>query len=146
MSNFDCLAIGTGPCGGIQLTITNCPFPSLSMLCNLGSHELNLSLVPRNYRISRDEQLGIIFETLLHYGLRTLQIQNPWLEEKNNKVISSIYIEGVARPTNWEVWNRVGASSRQLWWSITDLMVIHGGLKSPRKCKWLKCWHGILHG
>lgn len=47
MSNFDWLAIGTGPCGGIQLTITNFPFPSLSMLRNLGSHELNLSWVPR---------------------------------------------------------------------------------------------------
>ncbi len=121
MSNFDWPAIGMGPCGGIQLTIKKIPFPSLSMLRNLGSHELNLSWVPRNYWISRMSN----WESSLR-PFYTLWIEGPTntklvIGGKNHKVINSIYIEGAALPPNWAVWNKVENSSRQLRWSIVGL-------------------------
>lgn len=112
MSNFDWPAIGTGPCGGIRLTITNFPLPSLSMLRYSGSHELNLSWVPRNYWISRmsnwESSLRPFYA--MDWGPSKYKI-GDW--RKKHKVINFIYIEGAALPPNWAVW--------QLWWSMAGL-------------------------
>lgn len=112
MSNFDWPAIGTGPCGGIHLTITNFPLPSLSICV---TQSLMNSIFPGWQGTTEFPGWATgnpVWEPF------TLWIEGPpntksEIGGKKHKVINFIYIEGAALPPNWAVW--------QLWWSMAGL-------------------------